>query len=178
MRIKAKARKNIEFYRDYHFELGEDKYLDSISLRGPIEQVSKKFSITPVAKFINDDEDEYTALECFYTAETYGKYLRCEKDELRILYEMLYGKIMANLTIAMYVEDLVDRIFLPCEITDLEEPLWFKTAIANQYAKTVGYKDFKYHTLHAYINTPNTFDTIVEYDRCITEKARVEFIKF
>lgn len=85
------------------------------------------------------DPNGYSALECFNSFESTGKYLPCKEPEE--LQKALNGKATHGISVNMLAEDFVGRILF-CEDI-LSYPLWIQNEIytaAEKYAKkTLGF---------------------------------------
>ena len=106
-KIKKKAGDNIQFYKDFFLDNKPETFYHDIDLTSSRPDLKRRLSVTPVINYMNDASDKRGAVECFYHAETHGVFWSVKTEEIKDLYAIVYGKANANLTIRMYVEDLI-----------------------------------------------------------------------
>lgn len=84
-------------------------------------QCQDEKTLTPV----QFDAEGYSALECFYAKETYGKDLPCREPVL--LTRALNGKSWHGVTVKNCAEDFVGRVFFTSDLKNY--PTWIQKEI-------------------------------------------------
>ena len=127
-KVSKKMKEKIKFYINHGCEhkFHEMKVVD-------LETAKRKYSIDMVGKFLPKNKREgYSAELVFFNFESQGLIIPCKLNELDKLFDIFHGMKMADITIKLIAEDIVDRLFFFDDMLYyVDHPKWFKTAFIN-----------------------------------------------